>query len=167
MLAEHYDDVEADLWFHGHKTDVRDLWRDGGGESKMTWRLLGNLIRHLPPESATKTALRNKMADGEISQTAKAADPSKGQWSQQEMLLASLIDAVRWLIHVTLISNGGKSKKPDPTPRPGVKTKGKKGRPALTPAQQEAVFRRIHGGHLPGRWTPSAPVRSKPTEPAT
>lgn len=118
----------------------------------MTWRLLGNLIRHLPPESATKTALRNKMGDAEIKQAAKTADPSEGQWSQTEMLLASLIDAVKWLLHVTLVAHGGKSKKPEPVPRPGVKAKGKKSRPALTAAQAEAVFRRIHGGELPGSW---------------
>lgn len=125
----------------------------------MTWRLLGNLVRHLPPESATKTAMRNKMGDGEIKQASKAADPSQGQWSQTEMLLASLIDTVRWLLHITLVGNGGKSKRPEPTPRPGVKAKGKKSRPALTPSQQEAVFRRIHGGDVPGAWQRTKPGR--------
>ncbi|MGI5274875.1 hypothetical protein ACQEUU_37480 [Nonomuraea sp. CA-218870] len=125
----------------------------------MTWRLLGNLIRHLPPESATKTALRNKMGDAEIARSAKGADPSCGQWSQTEMLLASLIDSVRWLLHVTLVAHGGKSKKPEPTPRPGVKTKGKKSRPALSAAQAEAVYRRIHGAPLNGTWQQTKPGR--------
>lgn len=127
----------------------------------MTWRLLGNLIRHLPPESATKTALRNKMSDAEIARSAKDADPSRGQWSQEEMLLARISDQLAWLLHVTLVANGGKSKKPEPTPRPGVKAKGVKGRrPALTTAQAEAVLRRIHGGApLHGTWQQTKPGR--------
>ena len=91
-------------------------------------------MRALPPESATKTALRNKMGDAEIKQASTSADPSQGQWSQTDMLLASLIDTVRWLLHITVIANGGKgkSKPPEPVPRPGVAPKGKKRRPALT-----------------------------------
>lgn len=142
---------------HCHRTDLRDLFRPGGGESRLTWRLLGNLIRHLPPESATKTALRNRMTDAEIKQASKQADPSQGQWSHQEMLIASLVDAVRWLIHVTVVANGGKksSKPPEPVPRPGVKPKGR--RRQLTPEQTAAVLRRINGGTLPGSWRQSRP----------
>ena len=127
----------------------------------MTWRLLGNLVRHLPPESATKTALRNRMGDAEMATASKTADPSKGQWSQTEMLIASLIDAVRWLVHITVVANGGKgkSKPPEPIPRPGVKPKGKKTRRQLTPQQQEAVFRRINGGDLRGTWQQTKPGR--------
>lgn len=138
---------------------MRDLWRPGGGESRLTWRLLGNLIRHLPPESATKTALRNKMSDAELAQATKTGDPSRGQWSQAEMLLASLTDSVRWLIHITLVANGGKNKTkpPEPIPRPGVKPKGKRSRRALTPQQREAVFRRINGGDLNGTWQQTHP----------
>lgn len=125
----------------------------------MTWRLLGNLIRHLPPESATKTALRNRMSDAEIARSAKEADPSRGQWSQLEMLLATVSDKLSWLLHVTLVANGGKSKKPEPTPRPGVKAKGQKRRPALSAAQAEAVYRRIHGAPLSGTWQHTKPGR--------
>lgn len=125
----------------------------------MTWRLLGNLIRHLPPESATKTALRNRMSDAELARAAKGADPSQGQWSQLEMLLATVSDKLSWLLHVTLVANGGKSKKPEPTPRPGVKSKGKRSRPALSAAQAEAVYRRIHGGNLNGTWQQTKPGR--------
>lgn len=143
---------------HCHGTDLRDLWRPGGGRAKLTWRLVGNLIRHLPPESATKTALRNKMPEAEIKQAAKAGDPSQGQWSQLEMLVASLIDSVRWLAHITLAVNGSKkSKAPEPIPRPGVKAKGGKKRRELTPQQRDAVWRRINGGDLEGDWQQSAP----------
>lgn len=134
----------------------------------MTWRLLGNLIRHLPPESATKTALRNKMSDPEMKQATTTADPSKGQWSQQEMLLASLIDTVRWLLHATVVANGGKgrSRPPEPVPRPGVKPKGKEGRRALTAEQREAVFRRINGADVDGTWQQSEPGRVTHLPPA-
>ncbi|SET48153.1 hypothetical protein [Nonomuraea wenchangensis] len=117
------------------------------------------LIRGLPPESATKTALRNQMGDSELSQASKSADPSQGQWSQAEMLLASLIDSVRWLVHVTVIANGGKgrSKPPDPVPRPGVKPKGGKSRKPLTLQQQEAVLARIRGAPLTGSWQQTKP----------
>ncbi|MFI6510138.1 hypothetical protein ACIBCT_21240 [Streptosporangium sp. NPDC050855] len=167
LVAEHYDAIEADLWMHCHRTDLRDLWRPGGGEAKLTWRLVANLIRHLPPESATKTAMRNKMSDAEIKQATKGGDPSQGQWSQLEMLTASLIDSVRWLVHITAAANGSKkSKAPDPVPRPGVKPKGKTARRQLTPEQQEAVWRRINGGSLSGSWRASEPVKAARLPPA-
>jgi len=129
----------------------------------MTWRLLGNLIRHLPPESATKTALRNEMSDAEIKRTAEDADPSEGQWSHQEMLLASLVDAVRAQTYVLRRVNGDKSAKPpDPVPRPGVRPKRKTTRRRrLTPEQTAAVLARIRGEPTPrkggGRWLQSPP----------
>lgn len=122
----------------------------------MTWRLLGVLIRNLPPESATKTAMRNAMGGAEIEQASKRADPSQGQWSHLEMLIASQGDTLRWIAYILAAANGGKPKKPEPTPRPGVKAKGKKRR-ELTPEQQEAVFRRINGGALEGTWQQSGP----------
>lgn len=138
-----------------HRTDLRDLWRPGGGDARLTWRLVGNLIRHLPPESATKTALRNKMTAAEMQQASKTADPSQGQWSQVEMLIASGNDMLRWIAYILSAANGGKPKKPEPTPRPGV-TKAKKRR-ELTPQQREAVWRRINGGSLSGSWQHSEP----------
>jgi|GEM_PF-2455522 len=129
-----------------YRVDVRDLWRPGGGESRLTWRLLGNLVRHLPPESATKTALRNQMSEAELKRAAEEADPSHGQWSQLEMLVAQLIDTVRWLVHITAVAHGGRrGKPPEPVPRPGVPPKDKKGRKRLSPEQVAAVLRRIHG----------------------
>lgn len=163
LVAEHYDAIEADLWMFCHRTDLRDLWRPGGGEARLTWRLVANLIRHLPPESATKTALRNKMSDAEIKQAAKSGDPSQGQWSQLEMLIALLIDSVREVGHITAAAAGSKkSKSPDPVPRPGVKPKGKAPRRQLTPEQQEAVWARINGGTLSGTWQDSPPVKAAP-----
>ena len=121
----------------------------------MTWRLLGNLIRHLPPESATKTAMRNQMSGAEMEQVSRNADPSQGQWSHLEMLIASGNDMLRWIAYILSSANGGKPKKPEPTPRPGV-NKGAKRR-QLTPEQQEAVFRRINGGSVAGTWQQTEP----------
>ncbi|WP_433363997.1 hypothetical protein [Streptosporangium sp. CA-115845] len=140
---------------------MRDLWRPGGGEAKLTWRLVGNLIRHLPPESAFKTAMRNKMSSSEIERASKSADPSQGQWSHLEMLVAAQSDTLRWIAYILAAANGGKPKKPEPTPRPGVKVKGKTRR-QLTPQQQEAVWARINGGTLAGTWQNSPPVKAAP-----
>jgi len=139
---------------------VRDLWRPGGGRSALTWRLLGNLIRHLPPESAVKTELRNAMSDAEIKRLAEEADPSQGQWSHTEMLIASLIDAVRTNTFVLQRVNGVKVKAPEPIPRPGVPSKKRKKRRQLTPEQTALVLARIRGERVPlgrGMWVQSPP----------
>jgi hypothetical protein len=146
---------------HYHRTDLRDLWRPGGGESRMTWRMLGNLIRHLPAESATKTALRNKLSDTQIKQYGEDADPSQGQWSHEAMILASIHDALRSLQAVVIRVNGGKAKQPDPMPRPGVRPKHAKKRKPRTAEHFDEVFRRINGGRISGgTWHHSRPSRA-------
>ncbi|GGK61192.1 hypothetical protein Sme01_02830 [Sphaerisporangium melleum] len=142
--------------------DLRDLWRPSGGQSRLTWRLLGSLIRHLPPESATKTAIRNAMPEGDLRQASQAADPSTGQWSQTEMLLAQLIDAVRYLRYTMLrLEVGSKAgKPPELVPRPGVSPKTPRKR-QLTQQQRELLFHRIHGGHIDGH------VLGQEAQPAT
>lgn len=130
---------------------MRDLWRPGGGEAKLTWGLLATLIRHLPPESATKTAMRNELSDAELKRYSEQADPSEGQWSHLEMLVASLLDAVRNL-QVTLVRvHGGKARTPDPTPRPGVRPRKRKRPARLSSGQLDVLFRRIHGARIEGR----------------
>lgn len=139
---------------------MRDLWRPGGGRSALTWRLLGNLIRHLPPESAVKTELRNAMSDAEIKRLAEEADPSQGQWSHAEMLIASLIDAVRANTYVLQRVNGGKGKAPEPVPRPGVPSKKRRKRRQLSAEQTAMVLARIRGERVPlgrGMWVQSPP----------
>lgn len=46
--------MEADLAFRGH--DLRDLYRPGGGSSRLTLRRLNVLVRHLPTESHSAVA---------------------------------------------------------------------------------------------------------------
>jgi len=91
----------------------------------MTARRLRVLIQHLPPESATWTALRNAMSDEELAEQADKGEPEKGRWSQQEQLLASALDAIRRVEYVLVCANTEKkSQRPDapkPTPRPGAK----------------------------------------------
>jgi hypothetical protein len=118
------------------------------------------LIRHLPPESAVKTELRNAMSDAEIKRLAEEADPSQGQWSHTEMLIASLIDAVRTNTFVLQRVNGVKVKAPEPIPRPGVPSKKRKKRRQLTPEQTALVLARIRGERVPlgrGMWVQSPP----------
>lgn len=87
------------------------------------------------------------MDPGEITQISETADPSQGQWSQTEMLLALLVDSVRQLTYTTVrLQAGGKAgKPPEPVPRPGVPPKGKRSRKRLNEEQAEFLFRWING----------------------
>ncbi len=91
------------------------------------------------------------MRDVEVKEAAQAADPSMGQWSQSDMLLARLIDSVGYLRYTMLrLQVGNKAgKPPELVPRPGVKPQTPRKR-SLTPAQRELLFRRIHGAHIEG-----------------
>ncbi|MEV8637797.1 hypothetical protein AB0395_39735 [Streptosporangium sp. NPDC051023] len=105
------------------------------------------LLRNLPPESATKTALRNGMSEQEIEQASEGADPSTGRWSQAEMLQALEIDALRQIAYILLQVNGvKKATLPDPISRPGVKPKKQKpARRQMTPERAERLYRLING----------------------
>jgi hypothetical protein len=115
-MEEHGEELEADLqrWY---RVDVRDLWT-----GDLSWRRLGALVKNLPAESATKTALRNETPVQEVRQTASAAD--YGPWSQTDMLLAELIDIARWLQWSKTKAAEQNTDRPEPYPRPGVARKG-------------------------------------------
>jgi len=103
--------------------DLRDLWRRGGGRSGLTPRLLRALIDGLPPESATKTAVRDDLGEAELAELAEKDQPSgHGPWSHTDLRIASLIDEVRWLRYAVYQSAGAKPKQPNPYPRPGVRS---------------------------------------------
>ena len=91
----------------------------------MSWRRLRVLIQHLPPESATWTALRNGMSDDDLAAQADKGEPEKGRWSQIEQLTASLLDATRRVEYVLICANTEKKSQrpepPKPTRRPGAK----------------------------------------------
>jgi hypothetical protein len=101
------------------------------------------LIEHLPPESATMTAIRN--ANPHVV-TEDGPDPAEGRWSQTEMLLAAAVDDLRffrWAYLCAKSGKGSKPKQPEPIRRPGVEKKRKKA--DLTPAQYDWLFRHING----------------------
>lgn len=58
LLREHGEAVEGDLRVH-YGARLRDLYlNDPQGRPLMTWRELGVYVRRMPPDSATRTALR-------------------------------------------------------------------------------------------------------------
>ena len=114
----------------------------------MTWRRLRVLIQHLPPESATWTALRNGLTPMELAEQAEKGEPEKGRWSQLEQLVAANVDATRrveWVLQCVNIEQ--KSKRPDapePTRRPGAGSRKKKAQ--LTEKSADHLFEMLHGG---------------------
>lgn len=84
----------------------------------MTYRELGVLIDHLPPESATTTAIRDGMTAEQLA--ALPAPAGHGPWSRTESLLADVCDRLEWVIYAVYAAQGGKPDKPKPMPRPGV-----------------------------------------------
>lgn len=113
----------------------------------MSWRRLRVLIQHLPPESHTMTALRNELDDDELAEQADKGEPEKGRWSQQEQLLAALVDGVRRLEYITICANTetkSRPEPPEPIKRPGAKAR--RPRPVLSEADNERLFQLINGG---------------------
>lgn len=106
-------------------------------------------LQHLPPESATMTALRNANPGG-----LGGGDPSKGPWSQLETLIGSLVNEVRLMRHEANLSRVGKGQKapkqPELIPLPGAesedpKKRGRQRRKPLTLEQADWLFDRING----------------------
>ncbi|MFD5137448.1 hypothetical protein ACFWMX_14600 [Streptomyces sp. NPDC058378] len=114
----------------------------------MTWRQLRVLIQHLPPESATMTALRVAMPAEEYEAQARRGKPEEGRWSMTEQLLAGITDSLRRLEYILIaVNHGGKGrrpKRPEPMRRPGVGEP--KNAAALTDRSAETLFRLINGG---------------------
>ncbi|MET9521527.1 hypothetical protein [Streptomyces coeruleorubidus] len=114
----------------------------------MSWRRLRVLIQHLPPESATWTALRNEMTPEQLAEQAAKGEPEKGRWSQLEQLVAANLDAtkrVEWVLQCVNIEQ--KSKRPDPpepTRRPGAKPR--KAKAKLNENSANRLFQLIQGG---------------------
>ncbi|MGW3491768.1 hypothetical protein [Streptomyces sp. NPDC001054] len=115
----------------------------------MSARHLRVLLERLPPESATMTALRNATPDEALAEQAERGEPERGRWSQQEQLLALLVDHVARLSYITLLANSsGKGAKkpspPEPIRRPGARPP--KPKTQMTDGAAEALFTLINGG---------------------
>lgn len=113
----------------------------------MSWRRLRVLIQHLPPESATLTAMRNAMSPEELAEQAESGEPEKGRWSQEEQLMAALVDAVRKVEWVLWCVNTEKKDRPDPPEpmrRPGAAPKKQKAK--LTEKSADRLFHLLNGG---------------------
>lgn len=93
-----------------------DLYR-----GTLTYRRLWVLINRLPQESWTQTALRDDPERQDLVAPEQAAEQRFGPWSQAELLLAAVVDAVNSVRFAVVRVNGNKDyPAPDPLPRPGV-----------------------------------------------
>lgn len=112
LIDEHGEALEADLQWRG--VDLCGLWR-----GDFSWRKLGVLVAALPPESLTKTALREALTPEQL---AELPEPDgHGPWSRTDHLLAALVDRASLLVWQQTQINGGKrTQPPPPLPRPGV-----------------------------------------------
>ncbi|MEV4037726.1 hypothetical protein [Streptomyces umbrinus] len=110
----------------------------------LSLRRLRILIEHLPPESATKTALRNAIPVEELERATGEHRPDLAAWSGVEVLLAGLKDEVRLLRLLTAAANGGKPEPFEPTPRPGIPPKSAtQKKRELTDEQRRALDPRL------------------------
>jgi len=132
LISAHGEALEADLAPLG--IDLGDLRRRGGF---LTWRKLGVLVKYLPPESATMTALRNAIPAELLARESDNADPGRAPWSHTQMLEAAQLDTLRLILHVLVAANGGKpGEPPPPTRRPGVAGQKKRRRLTLEERRQ-------------------------------
>lgn len=83
------------------------------------------LVRHLPAESATRTAMRDALTPEQYAQLTAAPAKGHGPWSRTDMLLASIVDLLRVGNYHFAVANGAKNvKPPQPVRRPGVAPAG-------------------------------------------
>lgn len=98
---------------------------------------------HLPPESATITAIRASLTEEEIEERAGETDPAQGRWSSSEMLLASLLDEVRRLEYLyvsTHVKKGQAGRPPEALPRPGISRGSRKARRSRLTDEQRRIL---------------------------
>jgi hypothetical protein len=81
------------------------------------------LIEHLPPESSTKTAIRNAVGVEVVEGSTSEYRPDLGRWSTLEMLIAQLRDEIVLSRNVAIAATGATPPPFEQTPRPGVPPK--------------------------------------------
>lgn len=82
--------------------------------------MLSDFLDWLPPESATKTAMRDDMDPAELAELAREPAEGYGPWSGDRSMLAEIRDSVERVVYAVIRANGGKTPPPEPYPRPGV-----------------------------------------------
>lgn len=86
----------------------------------MTYRWLLNFVEQLPPESRTKTAMRDQADPLAIAAQVETPREGWGPWSHSDHLLAQVGERLD-VLHATVVKAlGGKPAEPAPWPRPGV-----------------------------------------------
>ncbi|MFD4459796.1 DUF5361 domain-containing protein [Nocardia sp. NPDC058480] len=99
LVEEHGEAIEYDIIAHGLR--LRHL-----GSDVLSWRDLRAIIKWLPSGSALSRAL----------------DPSGQHWQLNQHLLADMVDSLRWLVWAKTEDARHGRGRPDPVPRPGVKS---------------------------------------------
>lgn len=113
----------------------------------MTHRMVRSLIDALPPESAYKTAIRDRMTAADFE---SLPEPEGwGPWSRTDELLAVLCDRVSWLIYTTAAAAGGKPSDPEPMRRPGIGKTGRERRYQAALTQALITYTRENDGAYP------------------
>jgi len=128
LLERHRNALEFDLRVHANGADLGTLWRS------RQWRLLLNLIDHLPGHSHFSAAVANDeehaklLADAMVQRQERGEPGAKASrsltgWTPEVAAIADLIDEVKALRHTTVMM-GMDSKQPAPKPpepylRPG------------------------------------------------
>lgn len=113
LLARYGEAIEADLAFRG--IDLAQLWRG------RRWRLLLNLIEHLPRGSAFAEAVAedDDLADRNAVRPTRRRSPPVSEFTPDVELLAAVHDRIGNLITVVAATSGSKKPpKPKPWPRP-------------------------------------------------
>lgn len=100
--------------------DLRDLFRPEGGKSRMTWRWLATFIDGLPPESRTKTAIRDDLDPFELAAMSNAPRKGWGPHSRADEIAMQTGERLDWILYAIAKACGGNPKDPAPWRRPGV-----------------------------------------------
>lgn len=115
---------------------------------RQSMRRLGVVLRNLPNDSATKSAMRDALSDAQYAEMISGPPGNEhGRWSLEASLLARVADLLGLQIWQ---AGGNKGPQPEPLPRPGVARVA-----SVTPINEQAIryllaTRELRGG-LPTR----------------